>query len=340
MQKFLADFFIKKPDKILLSCFLFSFLILASKSLFAVDEVLPVKQLIRQMSEANHKLSYEGILIYQHQGKVDAMRIIHKVDEDEIQERIVSLTGFAYEVLRNKNSVTYIFPDDESVMVEKSRPRQFNISQLSEQMSKVSGYYTISIAGQDRIANRSALVVDILPKDDYRYGYQLWIDLKSKLLLKSELKNREGIALEKLFFAELKIVEEISDELLKPEISGAGYTEYTWHDNSSKNFLMHEGDASWKATWAPDGFTMSSKEKQSSGKNETPIEHLIYSDDMAMISVFIEKLDKSEDVVTGFSSIGGVNTFSTISNGHLITAIGEVPKDTVKLLAKSIVSNK
>ncbi len=266
------------------------------------------------------------------------MRIIHKVDENGVQERIVSLTGFAREVIRDKNSVTYILPDDESVMVEKSSPRQFKISQLPEQINKVSEYYIFSIAGQDRVANRSTWVVNILPKDDYRYGYQLWIDLKSKLLLKSELKNKAGIALEEFFFVKFQVVEEIPDDWLKPEVSGVGYT---WHDNSSEDVPVYQGDISWKATWMPDGFVMSAQEKQSVDESQMPVEHLMYSDGLATVSIFVEKLNKPVDVVTGSSSMGGVNTFSTITDSyHLITAVGEVPGDTVKLFAKSVVSNK
>ncbi len=289
------------------------------------------------MSEANSELNYEGVFIYRRQGKMDTMRIIHKVDENGIQERIVSLTGFAREVIRDKNSVTCILPDDESVMVEKSSPRQFKISQLAEKISKVSEYYIFSIAGQDRVANRPAWVVDILPRDDYRYGYQLWIDLETKLLLKSELKNIKGAPLEQFFFAKLQIVEEIPDEWLIPEISGVGYT---WHDNSSEDFPLHKGNISWKATWMPEGFVMSDQEKQSIDESQMPVEHLMYSDGLAMVSVFVEKLDKPVNVVTGASSMGGVNTYSTMTNSFLITAVGEVPQDTVKLFAKSIVSNE
>jgi len=317
--------------------FLFLLLILISVSSFAVDQIPPAQKLIRQMSEANNELNYEGVFIYRRQGKMDTMRIIHKVDENGIQERIVSLTGFAREVIRDKNSVICILPDNESVMVEKSSPRQFKISQLPEKISKVSEYYTFSIAGQDRVANRPAWVVDILPKDDYRYGYRLWIDLESKLLLKSELKNKKGDPLEQFFFAKLQIVDEIPSEWLKPEISGVGYT---WHDNSSDEFPVHKGDVSWKATWMPDGFVISNHEKQSVDESQMPVEHLMYSDGLAMVSVFVEKLDKPVNVVTGASSMGGVNTFSTMTDSFLITAIGEVPRDTVKLFAKSVVSNK
>jgi len=105
------------------SRFLFLLLTLISASSFAVDQTPPAQKLIRQMSEANHELNYEGVFIYRRHGKMDTMRIIHKVGENGIQERIVSLTGFAREVIRDKNSVTCILPDDESVMVEKTQSK-------------------------------------------------------------------------------------------------------------------------------------------------------------------------------------------------------------------------
>ena len=321
----------------LLSRFLFLLLVLHPVASFAADQMPPAQQLINQMSEANQALNYEGVFIYKRYGQMYTMRIIHKVDENGVQERIVSLTGFAREVIRNKDSVTCIMPDDESVMVEKSNPRQFKISQLPEQIGKVSEYYTFSIAGQDRVANRPAWIVNILPKDEYRFGYQLWIDLESKLLLKSELKDKKGAPIEQFFFAKLQILEEIPDEWLKPEISGVGYT---WYDNSSDESPVDKGDVFWKATWMPEGFIMSDQEKQSVDESQMPVEHLMYSDGLALVSVFVEKLDKPVNTVTGPSSMGGVNTFSTMKDNYLITAVGEVPRNTVKLMAKSVISNK
>lgn len=326
-----------KLNKTLPFRFLFLLLILHPAASFAADQMPPAQQLISQMSEANHELNYEGVFIYKRHGKMDTMRIIHKVDENGVQERIVSLTGFAREVIRNKDSVTCILPDDESVMVEKSNPGQFKISQLPEQIGKVSEYYTFSIAGQDRVADRPAWIVDILPKDEYRFGYQLWIDLDTKLLLKSELKDKKGEPLEQFFFAKLQILEEIPDEWLKPEISGIGYT---WHDNSTDDSPVDKSDVLWKATWMPEGFIMSDQEKQSVDESQMPVEHLMYSDGLALVSVFVEKLDKPVNTVTGPSSVGGVNTFSTMMDDYLITAVGEVPRDTVKMMAKSVISNK
>ena len=66
----------------MLSRFLFLLFILAPAIVFADDNMPPAQQLIKQMSEANHKLNYEGVFIYRRQGKMDTMRIIHKVDDD------------------------------------------------------------------------------------------------------------------------------------------------------------------------------------------------------------------------------------------------------------------
>ncbi len=317
----------------MLSRCIFLLLILHPAVSFSADQMSLAQELMRQMSAANHELNYEGFFVYRRQGNMDTMRIIHKVDENGIQERIISLTGYAREVIRDKDSVTCFLPDDGSVMVKKSNSRHFQITRLPEHIGKVSEYYTFAIAGQDRVADRPAWIVDILPKDKYRFGYQLWIDLASKLLLKAELKDKQGTPLEQFFFAKLQILDEIPDAWLKPEISGVGYT---WHDNSSDELPMDKSYISWKATWMPEGFTISDHEKQTVEESQMPLEHLTYSDGLALISIFVEKLGESVKTVTGPSSMGGINTFSTMMGKYLITVVGEVPQDTVKLVAKSV----
>ena len=98
----------------LLLDFLFLPLMLFSVSSFSDDQMPSAHQLINQMSQANYELNYEGVFIYRrYNGQMDTMRIIHKVDENGVHERIVSLTGFAREVIRNKNSVICILPDEK-----------------------------------------------------------------------------------------------------------------------------------------------------------------------------------------------------------------------------------
>ena len=294
------------------------------------------RQLINDMSRAGRQLNYDGIFVYRHGSRMETMRIIHKADGNKEQERMVSLTGFAREVIRNSESVTCYFPDNHAVMVEKRRPRKFLSTQLPEPIEKVAGYYAFSVGGKDRVAGRPTWVVNIVPKDDYRYGYQFWIDEETKLMLKSELKDDSGWPVEQILFTNIAFLPEVPPELLKPAISGKGYT---WYNNSASG-TMTADKSDWEVTSLPSGFLLSSREKQEAVENSKPLEHLVYSDGLAMVSVFIEAINVLSRPEAHPTKIGGINAFATYSDGYQITAVGEVPQKTVKLMANSVVLNR
>ena len=302
--------------------------LLVTEFAVATDRASPVTTILMQMSDAHRTLNYSGTFIYHHHGRMDTMRIIHKADQGKIQEKIVALTGPSREVIDNNTHVMRISSDNKSITIEKSNSANLPLWQLSKATSKLSKYYQCSIAGQERIANRTALIVDIMPKDQYRYGYQLWIELDTKLLLKSELKNAHGEILEQFFFTELEIMEQIPDQLLEPSTSTAGYIV---DDQSSVDIKLQDtdNDSAWIATWVPDGFLMSEYGKH-------PAEHFVYSDGLTLFSVFMEKFDQPKNIVTGAFSLGGLNVFAIIKHDHLITVMGEVPKSTVEMIANSV----
>ena len=265
------------------------------------------------------------------------MRIIHKADGNKEQERLVSLTGFAREVIRDSESVTCYFPDNHAVMVEKSRPKKFLSTQLPEPIERIAGYYAFSVGGKDRVAGRPTWIVNIVPRDDYRYGYQLWIDEETKLMLKSELKDDSGWPVEQILFTNIAFLSAVPPELLKPAISGKGYT---WYNNSVMSASVASDKSAWEVTSLPNGFMLSSREQQDAAENKLPLVHMVYSDGLAMVSVFIEKIDGQPGQIPGTSKIGGVNTFATYANGYQVTAVGEVPQKTVRLMVNSVVQNR
>ncbi len=291
------------------------------------------RTLINNMSNAVRNLNYDGVFIYQRGGQMNTLRLIHKADENGEIERLISLTGAAREVIRNKQSVTCFFPDDQAVMVEKSRPRQLLPSQLPQSMEKLISNYNFAIFGEDRVAGKLTWVVSIKPKDGYRYGYQFWIDQSSSLLLKSELRNRTGLLLEQIVFTQLDILDAIPDEMLKSSISGKGYT---WHNNSEKGNSVVKTNAQWQVGWMPNGFTKNNQEVYPVADSLNPVNHMVYSDGLAMVSIFIEKLEVGHELTAGLSKMGGVNAYARIANGYQVTAVGEVPQATVQRMANSV----
>ncbi|GJM05675.1 MAG: sigma factor AlgU regulatory protein MucB [marine bacterium B5-7] len=301
------------------------------------DDSLPEPQvLIDEMSTASRSLNYDGVFVYTLGKQIDTMRIIHKSGDGHSYERLISLTGHAREVIRDKDQVRCYFPENKAVVVEKSRLGKLISTYLPNPIQSISDFYIFEIAGEDRIAGLDAWIINIRPIDKYRYGYQLWIDKDSRLLLKSELKNQLGVTLEQIMFAQLNVLDDIDDALLEPSTAAEGFT---WYKNSaSESLSTKESEKQWKVTWMPAGFSMSEQSKEPMLTSHMPVEHLIYSDGLAMVSIYVEKLNQRPEMIVGASNFGGVNTYAVFAGGYQITAVGEVPKSTVKLMADSVKS--
>jgi sigma-E factor negative regulatory protein RseB len=52
--------------------------------------------------------------------------------------------------------------------------------------------------------------------------------------------------------------------------------------------------------------------------------------------VFVEPQQSAQEPMRGVGRVGGANTFSTVVEGHQVTAVGEVPAQTVEFIAHSV----
>ena len=301
----------------------------------AQDTNVKAEQLLNAMADATRKLDYDGIFIYRRDHHMDTMRLIHKVDGDGEKERLVSLSGHPREVIRDRQTVTCIFPENRVLMVEKSRNQELISRQFPESLEQLAALYKFSVLDEDRIAGRDAWVVDIRPIDGYRYGYRLWIDKENKLLLKSDLQNSDGETLEQILFTKLDVVRNIPDSLLQPSVSGSGYariqTSETMPDSVKK-------PVPWQIRWMPNGFKMRNYEQQSMSEERQLVDHMVYSDGLAMVSVFIEKSRQPTRFIPGPMKKGALNAYARLANGYQVTAVGEVPQSTVQRMAISVVT--
>ena len=295
------------------------------------------QQLLNRMAGATRTLNYDGIFIYRRNHRMDTMRLIHKVAGDGERERLISLTGNAREVIRDNKSVTCIFPETKVVLVEKSRNHELISAQLSEPVEKSAEQYLFSVVDQDRVAGRDAWVVSIKPIDNFRYGYQLWIDKENSLLLKSNLQNISGETLEQILFTKLDVMDEIPDRLLEPSIPGTGFT---WYRLTPDDSETENNSPRWQVQWLPTGFKLKNYEKQPAVSGRQVVDHIIFSDGLAMVSVFIEKYSQPSRFIPGSTTKGAVNAFARIANGYQVTAVGEVPQSTVQRMAISVVTSQ
>lgn len=295
------------------------------------------QQSLDRMVRAGQTLSYDGTFVYRNGATMQSMRIIHRSGADGERERLVALSGAAREVLRDRERVTCILPDRQSVVVAKSRPRNLPHSKLFESDAGFAGFYTLSLHAGERIAGRHTKMVAVSPHDRFRYGYRLWMDRDTGLLLKSELLNERGEIVEQLVYTNIELPAVIPDALLEPEISGAGFTWYRDDEAGPAADPAAGGEPGWYPDWLPDGFALSDHARDPIFSSRDPVEHLVFSDGLASVSIFIERLDTASKPLTGLDSMGAMNAYGSMVDGFQITVVGELPAATVERVAESIV---
>jgi sigma-E factor negative regulatory protein RseB len=290
---------------------------------------------IAKMGQALQTLNYIGSLVYINDGNVESMQLIHKNDKQGEFERLVHLSGEPREVIRNNDVVTCYLPDSQSVVVGQRRFNNHLFAKLTANLDQFAPNYSFVAAGNNRVAGKTVRIIAINPKDPYRYGYRLWLDESSNLLLKSELINSQGEVLEQMMFTQIDIVDHVPDTMLKPAVVGESLT---WHSNKDKDKVEKnlDVDRAWQVENMPRGFMISARYKQRMPDSSQPVEHVVISDGLASVSVYIEPSNTDSQSFVGASRKGAVNVFGSLHDGHQVTVVGEVPMPTVEMIAQSI----
>jgi len=94
-------------------------------------------------------------------------------------------------------------------------------------------------------------------------------------------------------------------------------------------------DTGWTVTKLPPGFTKITEGYRSLRGKRDPVAHLVFSDGLVAVSVFIEPRS-SVPVQSGPLQQGALNVYSMKVDDQMVTALGEVPGATVRQIAASV----
>jgi sigma-E factor negative regulatory protein RseB len=290
--------------------------------------------LLQRMATAVETLNYEGTFVHIVEGRADTMYVVHRVENGQSTERLISLDGPGREIIRNEDEVTCIFGDRKSVLVERrddDGPLRSAVPSYSDELD--AWYDFVKLRPQKKVG-RPARVIAIRPRDDFRYGYKLWMDKATDMPLKAQLVDMYGKVVEQLMFVSIELPDDIPESKVEPTLSTEGFTWYRQEDSSAPE--ERGGASNWRAARMPDGFRLSAANVKVMTGSDRAVEHLVYTDGMAAVSVFVEDVGSGKDDLKGAAQIGAANAFTAIVEGHQITAVGEVPTDTVRMIARSM----
>ncbi len=311
------------------------FLVLLCLISFSAKSDEEVRHWLMKMNDAAMELDYRGTFIYVKQNQIEVMRVVHRSQGGIIRERIYSLNGAPREIVRDAEQVWCYLPDRRMGVHEYRQVSSKNFPHiLPKRLEQLENNYRITMGGRDRIADRNAVQIWVLPKDEYRYGHDLWIDEDSGLLLKASLMDADSAPVEQYMFTDIHIGEPIAEKDLVPSTPKKKLVWYGVNKKDEPKII--QGDVKWRAARHPDGFMLSRKMKRISPIREQLVEHLVYSDGLAAVSIFVEKLADSSKPFSGLNSMGAINAYGTVIDNYQVTVVGEVPSKTVNMIAMSV----
>jgi sigma-E factor negative regulatory protein RseB len=289
------------------------------------------KEWLERMNKALTTRNYVGVFTHMRGDRAETLRIIHRVKGKDVSERLLSLDGSEREFIREGDELTCYFPDRREVLVERGSPDALlALPSLDEGDSTV---YEIQGGERERLLGRKTRMVALTPRDEYRYGYRLWIDEETSMPLKTQLCDQSGKVIEQILFSNIDLPERIPDSMFKPMVDASSFR---WLRAERQQLPLASTPALWAAMRLPPGFRMATRGAQSLPGSSEPVAHLVFTDGVASVSVFIEPRRADAPAQQGPARVGSSSAFSTIVDGHQITAVGEVPASTVQFIATQV----
>jgi len=297
--------------------------LLASSVARAAD---PAQDLLWRMSAALRSVDYEGSFIYQQDARTDALRIFHLGGEHQ-RERLVSLTGARNEIVRDDRTVTCI--QAGIAPTRFSLRNESGLLPLTPDVRELGAAYAVALAGSDRVAGYDANIVDIIPRDPYRYGYRIWLSRDNQLPLRSAIVDAKRQPLAQFMFVALDVGAKPSEADLAPAQTVA--------DAVAGGETAINLRPAWRVD-PPAGFRLVRTERIAG--NAELSEQLVYTDGIASVSIYVEPHGEKADGATAVAEStivrGALSIHSRDTGGLKVTALGDVPPATVQAMAKSV----
>jgi len=304
-------------------------LILAT-SLPARDKTTP-DEWLQKMSSAIQMMDYTGTVISQSNGEAQLLKVVHKKIDGVVNERIVSQEGNGLEIIRIGDEVHCILPDKKTVLIEHWGNAGTLIAALPNSKIEPGAQYDVLILQRDqRVAGRNTVNIAIRPNDSYRFEHRFWLDEETGFPLRAELIDQEGTIIDQLKFADIRFDANIAEQLLAPSVNLDNFTWYANPADSGPEVLQTD----WVSDDLPAGFRIISTRSEAMSGSDKPVMHLLVGDGIASVSVFISEAQGRE--FKRSATRGTANSYSTEKGGFQITAVGEVPPQTVRAIATSM----
>jgi sigma-E factor negative regulatory protein RseB len=299
---------------------------------------------LKKIQSAAQRLHYSGTFVYQQGNQVRTSRITHILDGKNELEKLEVLDGKPREYIRNNEEIICYVPEAKTLLVEKRVTQDVFPAILAANPTELATYYDVKKGEVGRVAGFDSQAVILEPKDNLRYGYKLWAEKTTGLLLRAQTINDKNEVVEQISFTQLSIGN-IDRSRVRPSFPNTK----GWRVENA--VMSNVKLSSWTIKSVPAGFKKVREMKRllsdtsaarpasdaaqaTAHPSQREVSQIVFSDGLAAISVFIEP--GAQNRTEGSVQQGAMNIIGKRHGDFWLTIVGEVPSAAIKQVANSI----
>ena len=295
-----------------------------------------------RMHEASRNQSYTATFVLSSGASMASAKIWHVCQGGQQMERLDTLTGAPRSSFRHNDQVITFMPEQKVARSEKRESLGLFPERFPSADSRIADFYRVRPEGSGRVAGVEADIIVLIPRDTMRFGYRVWAERKSGLVVKLQTLDLDGKVLEQAAFSELQLDAPVKmDKLMQMMARVEGYR--IEKPVRIKTTASAEG---WILKTPVAGFSAMSCYKRPASaaavpaaEGEEPLQW-IFSDGLASVSIFIEPFDRQRHLQESSLSLGATQTLTRQLDAYWITVMGEVPLSTLRIFASGLAHKK
>jgi len=295
------------------------------------------KQILQKMGLSVRRSNFQGTVAFLRNGKLEPMKYFHAVQDGVEQERLLALNSPLREIVREAGKVSCLNKKTQHRLVDNQPFDRSFLVDLPADIGKLEAAYAIELIGEENIAMLPAYVISLNPFDNLRYPRTIWVEKQHYLPLQAIVYGRADNAgletLEQMVFTDIAVKDSIpfvKTHPARPE------------DFVNKPNPMPVSEANFVVNRLPKGFVELFFYRRLMHNEARPVDQLVLSDGLAWISIYMEyknidppETEQAENKVI-HAAVGAINFYGRSLGDYEFTVMGDVPPETVKLIAENI----
>ncbi|AXT46204.1 MULTISPECIES: MucB/RseB C-terminal domain-containing protein [Chromobacterium] len=289
-------------------------------------------QLLRNVAAAGRQQALNGTYLHQMNGTLETFHIVREGQGDAMREKRTSLDGPSREIVRKGNELACFAPDKKALNAAKISAMRLFPALLPEDMSEINQSYSLKHVGSDRVAQRDCNLLELRPKDRQRYSLRMCVEPLTSLPLKMVTLSPKGEAVEQFTFTDIDLTGPKDKRAYRPKFA--------------QKFLLRSGGASMPPAGAqvdndvsglPNGFhLLRSVQRSLPGQAGKSVRHMVYSDGLVMLSLFVETQPEGARLERSSNLHGAINMATGPQGSYQLTAVGDMPEPAMMGLLKGL----